>query len=549
MAALETKTLVIDNFRGDMTGYLYGDINSGRSLYQIVSGQNPFIKPGQLTWSEAPTQIDPNGSVITDLIMDGKERVESGVLYVYAIGHTGRLYKIQVNDPTTYNPDYDNPVLVTTLAINSPTFTRGGFMDFFGLSGAEQIYIGHDKGVTKINFDGTGEAFVGSLGSWTQSVPRPLKQFIGSLFVGNGINIAQIDSSLSVATYAKLSPGFPNDTQIRDIDLSSDGTYLETVVSRLSLFDVTSSAQQTTSNANSESYIFKWNGTDNSYTAFDTFPSFSLNANIMFQGYQYTFGSDQYGSAIFNPNEKILSLAETPYIAPNSIRSTGNLLTFFAPLYFEGTMSNTFYTRGSFDYEIGNPQISGTGYWSPFFQVATSPETDVIACPFQLSVSNIGVGSSSNGYAENVFGTSKIYFSALETSGTPTTKYRLYKWRIVTSLQVSSSTNAFVGAVYQTQSQMFSKKISVKQVRIYGEPWATGNSFTIDLIGSTGTFGPIANGSSTFTAGTNLTVGDDFAWYDPAIDSTYCLGLSITNNGTINHTINKIEVDYTDGGK
>ncbi len=147
------KTLVIDNFTGGMTQYTDGDINSGRSNVFVSSGANPFARPGNLTWNPDSTQIDPAGSVITDLIMDGKERVENGILYVYAIGHTGRLYKIQVNDPSSYNADYDNPVLLATLTAETPTFTRGGSIDFFGST--ERIYIGHDKGVTRIDFDGT----------------------------------------------------------------------------------------------------------------------------------------------------------------------------------------------------------------------------------------------------------------------------------------------------------------------------------------------------------------------------------------------------------
>jgi len=155
-------TLKVDNFKGSMTAYVTGDINSGLTNVFEQFGANPFTYPGRLTWSTESEQIDPNGSVITDLIVAGKERVESGIIYVYAIGHTGRLYKIQVNNPATFNPDYDNPVLLATLSSNSPTFTRGGFIDFFGST--ERIYIGHDKGVTRIDFNGTNETFVGVLG-------------------------------------------------------------------------------------------------------------------------------------------------------------------------------------------------------------------------------------------------------------------------------------------------------------------------------------------------------------------------------------------------
>ena len=520
-----------------MTIYNDGDINSGRSYVQTSSGANPFVKPGSLTWNNSPIQIDVAGSVITDMILAGKERVESGILYVYAIGHTGRLYKIQVNDTTTYEPDYDNPVLLATLTAGTPTFTRGGFIEFFGAT--EKIYIGHDKGVTTIGFDGAGEAVVS--GTWTQTVPRPFKEFVGKLYVGNGANIAEIDTTALVTTSTKLSPGFPTNTQVRDMDLTPDGNYLQVVVSRLALFDITSATQDTTSSSNCESYIFAWNGTDIGYTSYQTFPSFSLTANKMFQNYQYTFGYDQFGTAIYAPTEKILSIAEGPSPLPNAVASTGNLLLFLIPIYYDGVLEADLICWGSNDYEVGHP----LGNWDLMFFNATAPETDVVRVPFLMPVSNTILGSSSNGYADGVAGTSKFYFSTLETSDA-TTKYRFYKWNPVITPDVPSD-NVLVEAVYQTQSQVFSKKVKISEVRVYGDPWVADNAFTIELIGSGGN--TIAGGSYTFTAGTNLTIGDDFAWFTPQCAPTYTIGVLITNKGTANHTISKIEIDYDDGGK
>ena len=180
--------------------------------------------------------------------------------------------------------------------------------------------------------------------------------------------------------------------------------------------------------------------------------------------------------------------------------------------------------------------------------VATSPETDINRVPCIIPVSNVGLGSSSNNYPGNVFGTSKIYYSTLETSAAPTTKYRFYKWSPLVS-QAIGSTDIINDSVYQTQCEMFSKKMTVSEVRVYGEPWIAGNAFTIDLIGSAGSDTAISGGSYTFTAGTNLTVGDDYAWYNPTIAPTYALGVSIKNAGTTNHTINKIEIDYEPAGK
>ena len=104
-----------------------------------------------------------------------------------------------------------------------------------------------------------------------------------------------------------------------------------------------------------------------------------------------------------------------------------------------------------------------------------------------------------------------------------------------------------IAGVYETQNQLFSKKAKVGEVRIYGEPWVTNNSFKIELIGSDG--GVIANSAKTFTVGSSMTSGADFASYTPQIATTYALGVRITNAGSVNNVITKIEVDYSIGGK
>lgn len=533
-------TLTVNNWIGSLSSYLDGDINSGKTNIIVSSSYNPFAKPGNLMWGAKPVQIDPNGSVITDLIMAGKERVESGVTYVYCIGHTGRLYKIQVNNPATYNADYDNPVLIATLSVNSPTFKYGGYMEFFGAT--EKIYIGHDKGVTTINYDGSGEAFVGALGSWTQNVPRQIKQFVGKLYIGNGSNLAEIDSTATVTSYTKLSPGFPAGTQVRDIDVSVDGNYLQAVVSKLALADMTSVSQDTTIISNLGSYVFKWNGIDTGYTAFDTYPLTNLTSNIIYGNSQYVFGYDLRGASFWNPISRVsatgignAAFMQAPF--PNALMTDGEAVLFATTLEYDSHVEVTGCMYGPYDWE------TGTGYWAPLAMLATAPETDVAIVPFFQTVSNLNIGLSSNNYPGNIFGKSKVYFSTMETSSAPTVAYRLYKWSVVpTDTDIASDYNT-----YRTQSQIFSKKVQIKEVRVYGEPWQANDEFTVDLIGSDGN--PMAGGSKTFTAGSNLTIGDDFAWFTPQCKPTYTLALQLLNSGTHFHTINKVEIDYEIGGK
>lgn len=533
MAENPNKTLVINNFQGRLTRYGNGDLNSGLAKYDSTFGNDPFSKPGNLTWFETPTRIDSNESVITDLIMASKARLESGITYVYAIGHTGRLYKIQVNDPTTYNPNYDTPVLLATLTVNTPTFKYGSSINFFGST--QKIFIGHDKGASMIAFDGTGEAEVGAVASWTASVPRPAVQFGASLYFGNGVNLTEVIAGGTVATYAKLSPAFPTGTQVRDIDVSPEGNYVQIVVSRVSAPDMTIATQDTSSLSSSDSYRFLWDGVTAGTSSYDTYNSYSINSNLSFGPYTYTMGYDLGSTAIYSAGNKIITLPNSLSPNFNALFSTGNLMGFASPEQNGGFLKGSLIAFGQYDREIPEGLFR-------FFRIAATTQTDIIQVPYCGIVSNLFYGSSSAGYTGNVVGSAKVYFSTLETSAAPTTKYKLYKFTTV-----PTGLGTAIAGVYETQNQLFGKKIKVSEVRVYGEPWVTNNSFKIDLIGSNG--GVITNSTKTFTVGSTLTAGEDLAHYNPATIPTYSLGVRITNVGSVNNVISKIEVDFSIGGK
>lgn len=526
-------TLTINNFQGQLSRFNNGDINSGLAKYMTTFGNDPFTSPGNLTWFEQPTRIDAAESVVTDLIMAARPRLESGITYVYAIGHTGRLYKIQVNDPTSYNPNYDNPVLLATLSSNSPTFKYGASIQFYG--DTERIYIGHDKGVTRIDFDGTNETFVGVAGSYTANVPRPSVNFNGKLEFGNGTNLVEIDSTATVTTYAKLSPAFPVGTVVRDVDVSPDGNYVQIVVSRVTPPDMTVGTQDTNSLSSADSYFIYWNGIDLGYTSYNPYTSYSLNANASFGPYSYTMGYDLGGAAIYSGGNKLISLPDSLSPNFNALFSTGNLLGFAAPEQNASVLKGSLLTFGQYDREI--PE----GLYR-FFRISATTQTDIVQMPVCTIVSNLFYGSSSAGYTANRVGSAKVYFSTLETSATPTTKYKLYKFTTV-----PTALGTAIAGVYETQTQLFSKKIKPSEVRIYTEPLVTNNSFTVDLIGSNG--GVISGSSKTFTVGTNVTAGQDYVWYNLETAPTYAIGLRITNAGTLNWVGVKAEIDWEPAGK
>jgi hypothetical protein len=324
--------------------------------------------------------------------------------------------------------------------------------------------------------------------------------------------------------------------------MTSDGNYLQMVVSELALGDITSASTDTSIVSPSNSFVFKWNGTDTGYTSMITYPGTALSACVMFGDNQYIFGYDFRAGGVYNPIERFITSSpnsaygEAPL--PNAVASMNNLVTWFSNLWFDGVLEGVYGYYGTISTYEYKP-----GYWCPLAPFANSPETDVIRIPCQILVSNYAQGASTNGYTSQIFGTPKIYYSSLETSDSPTTVYRFYKW----SPAPTGLGTAMIDALYQTQTQLFSKKVNVSEIRVYGEPWVANNVFKVSLIGSSGDV--ISGSDKTFTAGSNLTVGSDFAWYNPTIAPTYAIGLRIENKGTVNHTINKVEIDYANAGK
>lgn len=532
-------TKIIDNFSSHLTRNDIGTIDSSLAKYATTYGADPFSNITSLTWLEAPVQIDPTGAVITDLVMAQRPRLENGITYVYAIGHTGRLYKIQVNDPTTYNPNYDNPVLLTTLTIGSPTFKYGSSIQFYGTT--EKIYIGHDIGVTSVNFDGTGEAFVGVAGSpnWTPNVPRPSVSFQGVSYWGNGNNIAAIDTTATVTSYAKLSPAFPTGTYVRDIDVSPDGNYAQIVVSRIPQADMTSTTQDTNALSSADSYRFMWNGIDAGYTSFESYNAYSLNSNITFGPYSYTMGYDLGGAAVYTEGSKIISLPNS--LSPNfgAMFSTGNMMGFGAPETASTTLQGSILLYGEYDFEVSK------GLYRFLRLSATAPQTDIIQMPVCTIVSNLFYGSSSAGYAGNQVGSAKLYFSTLETSAAPTTKYRLYKFTTV-----PTGLGTAIQGVYETQNEtsfrlfrsILKSKLTCKEIRIYTQSLVTNNSFQIDLINVDGTV--ISGTTKVFTVGSSpVSVGDTVVKFTPQMGPVPSVGVRITNLGTKNWVCTKIELD------
>jgi len=138
------------------------------------------------------------------------------------------------------------------------------------------------------------------------------------------------------------------------------------------------------------------------------------------------------------------------------------------------------------------------------------------------------------------------YYSTVEEDNGSTN--RLHKlWKMPTG----PTTGSVVSGVYETQTQLFSKKQAIKEVRVYTEPLVGGNDFTVDLIGSGGSV--MNGGSQRFQVNTgSIATGTDMVQFNPGMIPTYALGVRITNasvTGVANWTGLKLEVDHMEAGK
>lgn len=534
---METQTLTINNFTGTLTRYKTGNINSGLANYNTTWGSNSFTNPPALMFNQTPISI--GGSVVTDLIVAGKARVENGVTYMYVIGHLGRLYKIQVNDPVTYNPDYDNPVLLATLS-NSQHFEYGGSLDFYGST--EKIFIGHDEGMTKINFDGTGETVIGITDAthWIDNSPRLQHQFAGKIYITNGANIAEIDSTELVTTYTKLNPGFPANSQARDIDTTPDGRYVVVTVTRAALGNILSTAPDLSSIA-SESLLVYWNGVDTGATSFTSTPNFAQSGYYSFGPNSYIFGYDIAGSVLQVPDYKVWDLiwAQSPY--PNAVGSSGDFVGWVSTEAPSAQNQET-YSTGNFMLYGRLSQNEPVGLFRQMRLDSSLTNGDIIRMPFLCAIGNQQFAGPTSGYALGAIGdyltnSGKTYFSTLEYDGA-TTAYKLYSFK--------NSFDATSGAClgnYDTQVQLFSKKKKVTEYRIYTEPCVGIEAFTIGILNPVGTV--ISGTYKTFVA----SPGQDLFQFNPQHAPSFGLGLRVTNASPGFVIIHKVEIDYTDYGK
>lgn len=553
-----TETITITNFQGRLTRILNGELNSGFAKFSTSFGYDPFTKPMNLTWLEQPADI----SGVTDLVLAGKTRFlgESNPS-AYLIGSTGNLYKIQINSNTS--AAIHSVIGISSVKSGNPTYLKGADLDFFGSN--EKIYVSSDSQVNSINFDGSADSVIGNVANYAANVFRPLKKFIGALAFGNGPTIGIIDATGTVTSsvvgvsstvgniYSQLIPPLPSSTRVKDIDVSPDNNYLYIAASEVDYENISVATTPNLLNTvPAESKLFYWNGSDATVTAATTIPTNLLSALQTYLQRNYFFTSDSFGAALNTETEKILTLYNNKAPLPNATGVNGNFIFWSAPERLPTSVTDstpalfaTMFYFGSLDQEnppglyrvlhkISGGLFRGNVVEMPFNMLASVHYSD--ANNAQSSVITAGIGTH--------------YYSTHEVSANTTNTGSVFGFKRF-SIPASGTGEPQFG-VYETQTQLFSKRISIKQIRVYTEPTATGNGFSLDLIGSDGNI--ITNGSFSYSyaAGSDLTSLKGPLQrinFNPNTVTTYSLGIRISNTGSTNMTIKKVEIDWSYSGK
>lgn len=530
--AKETQTIEITNFSGRLTRILNGDLNSGFAKFTNSFGYDPFSKPLNLTWFNQPTNIA--ASIITEAVLAAKIwSFDANARFVYGIGNFGTIYKINpTNSASSEIPLQDTPSVIGKLVSGSPTFKYGSDINFFN----SKMFFTSDATIVRTDFDGSGETVVGSV---TAGINHPQIQFAGALYVGNGNNLVKVDTTNTIVNGAVLSPALPLGTYIKDLDMTPDGNYMIITSSYLypaNIYDTSSANTGDRGNPYAvESDIFYWNGTDLSITAAKILPSYPASALNTSLDHQYFFNNDAFGAGLYDANKKLITMPQVLAPTPYGVTSNGTFLTWITPevtgLVNSATQGASVYASlfyyGQLDAE------TPLGLWRVMRQATSNASNKVWRTPLNMMVNNFSFSTNF------VLGWGKHYISVYEAGSS--NSYPFYRF----VLPPAANTNPILG-VYETQTQLFSKRIGIAQVRIYTEPVIANNGFQLDLTDSQGSV--VSGGTFTYVFGDPVD-GNERINFNPSTDSLYAFGVRITNTGTTNMTIKKVEVDYTEEGR
>lgn len=578
----EVLTKEITNFGGRLSRILNGDLNSGFAKFNQSWGYDPFSKPMNLTWFESPTDIT---GPISDVVVAAKKfygyggGVNFGQVqqFVILLGNgnstsnaplPGNIYSMQpaqISPPSSILANVDSVIGVTSI---TGTYSYGGAMEIFahpqfaGLpttsSTTTALYVTSDSQVTALPLSSiygqqvkVNGNYVGNP-NFADGCFRPIKIFQGKLRFSNATTTATIDASGTIVSLynasirgiinanSDLQTPLPINSQIQDMDVSIDGNYLQIATSNVDNLNIGSANSDMQLAASNDSIIYGWNGSDPNITTETTMPSITLTALQTYLGNNLFFSEDGFGSSMTDGVNKLLTLPGNKSPWANATAVNGNFITW---LSVEDNTDNTgsfatLYYFGSLDQE--NPK----GLYR-VMRVSTTSSGFVFSAPLNILVDNNFRSVPGSVFGNNIIpavGNGKHYVSLTGPGfNTAPNEKKLYRF-----LVNPSGTGTPQRGVYETQTELFSKRISISQIRVYTEPVVAGNGFRLQIIGADGS--QVQNGQFNYTFGDPADKNERIN-FNPNIDTFYSFALRLTNTGTTNMTIKKIEIDYSFEGK
>jgi hypothetical protein len=572
----KVNTIVINNFGGRLTRIINGDLNSGFAKFDTSFGYDPFTKPGNLTWFQSPTSV----AGFVDLVVGGliSPRSREGIQHGYFVGSTGKLYDMRVNvTPSLIQLNVDS--VLARQSIHGD-YSYGASMIFFG--DKEELYVGGKDGIVKVGsvvgqggqivLNGASSVITNQ--SFLSGNVRPMVPFAGKLIFGNGPTIGAIDSTGTVVSsiftisqlegnkYSQLFPALPSDEVVRDLEVSVDGNYLEIASTNVLPENIATLDPQSALTAVSagKGALYGWNGVDSGVTMALQIPAGAVTSQQTYLQEKVFFLNDFFGSAVSDGRKKLVSLPLNSPPNPNAATNTGNFLVWATvDNQTEDTddVATSVYYFGSFDDE--NPAgLYRVLRFQPGDLLPTDEDFDTIQVPYFDIISNRSRSYtffSPQVILPTLFSRGKHYISTFQSetfslssvfSSSVTGNHRFWSFN-TSGFDIQAG---YQPGVYETQTQLFEKRVKIEQIRVYIEPPVrTNQGFRLDIIGQDGE--PIDNGTFTFTFGDPIDKNERIN-FNPAVDAGYGFAIRVTNTGTSATTsmvIKKIEIDWTPSGK
>jgi hypothetical protein len=480
-----------------------GTLDSGKAIYDFTHSHNNYDFPGAIQFMESP--IDITGS-ISDSIIDGATREENGILYVYLIGHTGKLWKLQVNDIATSNPSFFSSAMISQLT-TATSFHQGGSLNIFG--SPEKILIGHDDGVTVIGLDGSNEQLLD--GDWVQDVPHQAVIQFNIIYYTNGNSLISFGRDMKVIR-SSLIDSVADDQIFKDVEIDKTGQNILAISSNIPNSDMTVYDEDVISGYVALSYVYRLNPKTNEFISINPSPGFNQTALLTEGNKEYVFGFDVAGGGMTEITDNfrrlisgVGSLIPCKAPCPNAVGASSSIIGFVVPeatIPYSGgpgeRLGCSVFFSGPLDLDSPDP-----AYFREAHFVSSLAGGDIIKIPCQITLTNQIVNGGISGYKLSPISRSptlgRILISTVEYNQVGYA-YKLYVLKVATSFAYP-----FAQGVYETQLQMGDENESTvvsdftpTSVRAYCYPIMGYETFMVSLVGADGQ--PIDGDSQVFTA-------------------------------------------------